>query len=495
MVSRTAARAAVVALVLAVAACSDPLESPVDSLLQEATHLELPAAVAEMDRHPGADRVKSLQAWWADAQSKLLEDARDDWRNRWPSHMDEDEFEKQLSFFKGYLANSLKSLRPTSDTQDTWALGLQNSHTEHVDLAARAAAMDHWSEFAGSPSAGDEGLADLVPRVGQEKMRGICPITSDLLTPKTRDGKEQRQQRDDFTLEFRQRTSVCSLHGTALGDSARLKNWASCQCDPRQRKHGHLELSSLDIAEGTAYPLHFHEELAAYYTLEGHATFFMLNKGELDVWHAKKGHWTFVPANVPHAITTPESHTLTLLFSEGSCGSECDEAGCGYGPAWISGLGVKYTECFECNTYAEKLATGGLTLNSILQDGKLPQDDAGCPGTQGCEGSKVCAWKFHKHLDIALMKLMQTHAMKGEEEKVQVQQLLKKLHLGMLPNCAASKPQQPWHNIVGLREDISKTCQSDKPLPVPNPNYFNEKREKEEKAKKMKEEKAKKKTP
>merc|ERR1711918_321381 len=119
MVSDTAARAAVVALVLAVAACSDPLDSPVDSLLQEATHLELPAAVAEMDRHPGADRVKSLQGWWADAQGKLLEDARDDWRNRWPSHMDEDEFERQLSFFKGYLANSLKSLRPSGDTQDS----------------------------------------------------------------------------------------------------------------------------------------------------------------------------------------------------------------------------------------------------------------------------------------------------------------------------------------------------------------------------------------
>jgi len=95
-----------------------------------------------------------------------------------------------------------------------------------------------------------------------------------------------------------------------------------------------LECGIFYLVPGTEYPLHYHNELEAYYILAGKTRFVWMHDDKLIYLDREAGQWHFNPPNLPHAITTPhgEPH-LSLWFREGGSGQEANNK---FGPKWIA---------------------------------------------------------------------------------------------------------------------------------------------------------------
>lgn len=94
-----------------------------------------------------------------------------------------------------------------------------------------------------------------------------------------------------------------------------------------------LECGIFFIRPGVEYPLHYHNELEAYYILGGKTRFVWLLDEELVYMDRSQGEWHFNPPNTPHAITTPHGTPhLSLWFREGGPGQAVNNK---FGPKWI----------------------------------------------------------------------------------------------------------------------------------------------------------------
>eukprot|EP00746_Dinoflagellata_sp_MGD_P009895 gnl/MRDRNA2_/MRDRNA2_120275_c0_seq1.p1 gnl/MRDRNA2_/MRDRNA2_120275_c0~~gnl/MRDRNA2_/MRDRNA2_120275_c0_seq1.p1 ORF type:complete len:477 (-),score=90.27 gnl/MRDRNA2_/MRDRNA2_120275_c0_seq1:129-1559(-) len=94
-----------------------------------------------------------------------------------------------------------------------------------------------------------------------------------------------------------------------------------------------LECGIFYIDAGTEYPLHYHEELEAYYILYGKTRFYQLLDGKIVAFDREAGEWHFNPPYVPHSITSPHGTPhLSLWFREGGPGQEANNK---FGPKWI----------------------------------------------------------------------------------------------------------------------------------------------------------------
>jgi len=94
-----------------------------------------------------------------------------------------------------------------------------------------------------------------------------------------------------------------------------------------------LECGIFYIDPAVEYPLHYHQELEAYFILAGETRFVWEIEGKLVTMDRKQGEWHFNYPNTPHAITTPHrTPHLSLWFREGGPGQKANNM---FGPKWI----------------------------------------------------------------------------------------------------------------------------------------------------------------
>mmetsp|Transcript_117799 Transcript_117799/g.333958 ORF Transcript_117799/g.333958 Transcript_117799/m.333958 type:complete len:539 (+) Transcript_117799:83-1699(+) len=94
-----------------------------------------------------------------------------------------------------------------------------------------------------------------------------------------------------------------------------------------------LECGIFYIDAGVEYPLHYHQELEAYFILGGETRFVWFVENKLVTMDRKQGEWHFNNPNTPHAITTPHGTPhLSVWFREGGPGQAANNK---FGPKWV----------------------------------------------------------------------------------------------------------------------------------------------------------------
>jgi len=119
-----------------------------------------------------------------------------------------------------------------------------------------------------------------------------------------------------------------------------------------------LEAGVFYMDSQVEYPLHFHDELEAYFILGGTTRFVWLEDGELTYKDRDAGEWHVNPPNIPHSVVTPlpgQQH-LALWFREGGQGQEANNL---YGPKWINDVRGHKTH-FDLNQYADPALDGDI---------------------------------------------------------------------------------------------------------------------------------------
>lgn len=119
-----------------------------------------------------------------------------------------------------------------------------------------------------------------------------------------------------------------------------------------------LEAGVFYIDSSVEYPLHFHEELEAYFILGGTTRFVWLEDGQLTYKDRDAGEWHVNPPNIPHSIVTPlpGQYHLSFWFREGGPGQAANNR---YGPKWIDDVSGLKTN-FDAKQYGDATLDGEL---------------------------------------------------------------------------------------------------------------------------------------